>query len=198
MVHVRPRVVQVLSTVLICLKLRMPKMPVIRHYSQSLRLYLIRSPLWVRKSGQLQCLPTSLYRPPHSTCQVNRSPITDYSLKDDEKNVCFQSKPRMARVAHIHISWLQGSSINDVTALGGRGCHEFCDNSTKALVMKFVTKRGGGVNNNPNLRKVIYGRPHRGSNIEYRCSKYMQRLIPVLAGCLKAEGLPRCLQRLTC
>ncbi len=53
----------------------------------------------------------------------------------------------------------KGSSINDVTALGGRECQGFCDNSTKPLVMKSVTMGGGGVKNDPNLRDVIYGRP---------------------------------------
>jgi hypothetical protein len=53
----------------------------------------------------------------------------------------------------------QGSSINDVTALGGRGCQGFCDNSTKALFMKCVTMGEGSVRNNPNLRDVIYGWP---------------------------------------
>jgi hypothetical protein len=44
-----------------------------------------------------------------------------------------------------------GSSINDVTALGGRG---FCDDSTKALVMKSVAM-GEGMS-----KIIIYGRPH--------------------------------------
>jgi hypothetical protein len=40
----------------------------------------------------------------------------------------------------------KGSSINDVTVLGGRRYQGFCDNSTKALVMKSVTMgRGPGV-----------------------------------------------------
>ena len=37
----------------------------------------------------------------------------------------------------------KGSSINDVTVLGGGG-RGFCDNSTKALVIKPVTMGGGG------------------------------------------------------
>jgi hypothetical protein len=52
-----------------------------------------------------------------------------------------------------------GSSINDVTALGGRGYQGFCDDSTKALVMKSVTMGEGGVKNDLILRDVIYGRP---------------------------------------
>ena len=39
---------------------------------------------------------------------------------------------------------------------GGQG---FCDNRTKALVIKRVTMRGGGVKKCPNLCDVIYGRP---------------------------------------
>jgi hypothetical protein len=36
-----------------------------------------------------------------------------------------------------------GSSINDVTVLGGRGYQGFCDNSTKASVIKSVTMGEG-------------------------------------------------------
>ncbi len=56
---------------------------------------------------------------------------------------------------------LRGSSINDVTALGGREYLGFCEDSTKALVIKSVTKGGGGVKNYQILREVIYGRPHQ-------------------------------------
>jgi hypothetical protein len=35
----------------------------------------------------------------------------------------------------------------------------FCDNSTKASLIKSVTKGGGGVKKCPKLRNVIYGRP---------------------------------------
>ncbi len=52
-----------------------------------------------------------------------------------------------------------GPSINDVTALGGRGYQEFCDNSTKALLIKSVTMGEGGVKNYEKLRDVNYGRP---------------------------------------
>ena len=52
---------------------------------------------------------------------------------------------------------LQGSSINDVTAQGGRGYQGFCDNSTKVLLLKSVTMAGGGVKIYPKLRDVIYG-----------------------------------------
>ncbi len=52
-----------------------------------------------------------------------------------------------------------GPSINDVTALGGRGYKGFCDNSTKALVLKSVTMGGASVINYQKLRDVIYGRP---------------------------------------
>jgi hypothetical protein len=46
--------------------------------------------------------------------------------------------------------------MSGATALVGRGCQGFCDNSTSALVMKSLTMGGGGVKN-PNLRDVIYG-----------------------------------------
>jgi hypothetical protein len=55
-----------------------------------------------------------------------------------------------------------GPSINDVTALGGapgRGYQGFCDNSTKALLIKSMTMGRGGVKNYQKLRDVIYGRP---------------------------------------
>jgi hypothetical protein len=55
----------------------------------------------------------------------------------------------------------KGSSINDVTVLGGRGYQGFCDDSTKALVLKSVTIGGGGVKNYQKIRDVIYGRPLR-------------------------------------
>jgi hypothetical protein len=54
---------------------------------------------------------------------------------------------------------LKGSSINDVTVVGGRGYQGFCDNSTKASVIKSVTIGEAGVINVPKLRGVIYGRP---------------------------------------
>ncbi len=54
---------------------------------------------------------------------------------------------------------LKGPSINDVTALGGRGYQGFCDNSTYAFVLKSVTMGGGGVKNYLKQRDVIYGRP---------------------------------------
>ena len=50
-----------------------------------------------------------------------------------------------------------GPSINDVTALGGRGYQRSCDNSTKALVVKSVMIGGGGVQNYLKLRDVIGG-----------------------------------------
>ena len=56
--------------------------------------------------------------------------------------------------------FFKGSSINDVTVLGGGG-QGFCDNSSKSLVIKRVTIGGGGVRNCPKLRDVIYGRPLR-------------------------------------
>ncbi len=43
----------------------------------------------------------------------------------------------------------KGSSINDVTFLGGGG-QGFCDNSTKASVTKSVTMGGGG----PKMSKI--------------------------------------------
>ncbi len=51
----------------------------------------------------------------------------------------------------------EGPSINDVTALGGRGYQGFCDNSNKALLLNSVTMGGGGVENHRKLRDVIYG-----------------------------------------
>ncbi len=53
----------------------------------------------------------------------------------------------------------KGSSINDDMAGGGRGYQWFCDDITKALVMKSVTMGGGGVKKYQILRDVIYGRP---------------------------------------
>jgi hypothetical protein len=41
-----------------------------------------------------------------------------------------------------------------------RGYQGFCDNSTKALLIKSVTMGGGGVKNYQKLRDVIYERPH--------------------------------------
>ena len=52
----------------------------------------------------------------------------------------------------------KGSSINDVTVLGGGG-QGFFDDSTKALVTKRLTMGGEGVKNCQKLRDVIYGRP---------------------------------------
>ncbi len=53
----------------------------------------------------------------------------------------------------------KGPTINDVTAIGGRGYQGFWDNSTKALLIKSVTIGGGGVKNYQKLRDVIYERP---------------------------------------
>ena len=53
----------------------------------------------------------------------------------------------------------KGSSINDVTVLGGRGYQGFCDNSIKALFQKRLTMGGGGVKNYSKLRDVINGWP---------------------------------------
>jgi hypothetical protein len=52
-----------------------------------------------------------------------------------------------------------GSSINDVTALWGRGYQGFCDDNIKALIIKRVTMVGGCVKNYQILRDVINGRP---------------------------------------
>jgi hypothetical protein len=52
----------------------------------------------------------------------------------------------------------KGQSINDVTALEGRGYQGFCDNSTNALLLNSLTMGGGGVKNYQKLRDVIYGR----------------------------------------
>ncbi len=48
-----------------------------------------------------------------------------------------------------------GSSKNDLTALGG-GSQGFCDDTTKALVIKTVTMGEGDVKNYQILRDVIY------------------------------------------
>jgi hypothetical protein len=53
----------------------------------------------------------------------------------------------------------RGPSINDVTALGGRGYQGFCDNSTKNLINKKREDGGRGVKNYQKLRDVIYGQP---------------------------------------
>ncbi len=41
----------------------------------------------------------------------------------------------------------KGSSVNDVTVVMGRGYQGFCDNNTKASVIKSVTIGGGEVKN---------------------------------------------------
>ena len=51
-----------------------------------------------------------------------------------------------------------GSSINDVTVIGGGG-QVFCDDSTNALLIRRVTMGGRSVKNCPKLRDVIHGRP---------------------------------------
>ncbi len=47
------------------------------------------------------------------------------------------------------ISFPKGSSINDITVLGGGG-QRFCDNSTKVSVIKSVTMGGEGSKNDRN------------------------------------------------
>jgi hypothetical protein len=55
----------------------------------------------------------------------------------------------------------KGLPINDVTVVGGGG-KRFCDNSTKASVIKKMRDDGGmGDQNCPKLSDVIYGRPLR-------------------------------------
>ena len=49
-----------------------------------------------------------------------------------------------------------GSSINDATVLGGRD-RGFCDDTTKALVIKSVTMEGECAKTCPKLCDVIYG-----------------------------------------
>ena len=61
----------------------------------------------------------------------------------------------------------EGSYINDVTVSGEEG-QGFCDDTTKALVIKSVMRGGdgqGGVKNYPKWRDVIYGRPRSVSAI---------------------------------
>jgi hypothetical protein len=41
----------------------------------------------------------------------------------------------------------------------GRGYQGFCDNSTKALLLKSATMGEGGIKNYQKLHDVIYGRP---------------------------------------
>ena len=48
---------------------------------------------------------------------------------------------------HLNLILPKGSSINDVTALGGRSYQGFCDDSTKALVIKYVTMGLGQIEN---------------------------------------------------
>ncbi len=55
-------------------------------------------------------------------------------------------------LAHPYRPW--EPSINDVTALGERGYQRFCDDSTKALLLKSVTK-GGGVNVSKNIKYCV-------------------------------------------
>jgi hypothetical protein len=61
------------------------------------------------------------------------------------------------RVAKNRLQFSNGSSINDVSALGGRGCQGFIDNSTMALVIKKLDNGEKDFENNPNMRDVIYG-----------------------------------------
>ncbi len=55
--------------------------------------------------------------------------------------------------SQIHV---KGTSLNDVTALEGRGYQGFCDYSNEALILKGVTI---GCQKDQKLRDVIYGRP---------------------------------------
>jgi hypothetical protein len=55
---------------------------------------------------------------------------------------CEQVKQNLNVNAKISFS-TQGPSINDVTARQGRGYQGFCDNSTKALLLKSVTMGEG-------------------------------------------------------
>ena len=51
-----------------------------------------------------------------------------------------------------------GSSIHDVTFLGGgRGCQGFCDDSSKALILKSVTMGGVDVENSQILGYINHG-----------------------------------------
>ncbi len=55
---------------------------------------------------------------------------------------CFEVFP----YPQVEYFFHSGSSINDVTVLGGHG---FCDNSTKVSVIKSVNMRGGGQKMSP-------------------------------------------------
>ncbi len=69
----------------------------------------------------------------------------------------------------------KGSSINNVTVVGGRG-QEFCDNSTKASVIKSLTIGGRGVKNVQNCATSFKDDPKVGNplisyNIDSWCRK---------------------------
>jgi len=95
------------------------------------------------------------------TFDEEKHPINLLSLRFDKqtknslKSTTNSARNQLERA--MRVNSVKGSSINDVTALGGRWSQGFCDNRTKALVIKFVVC----VKNNPNLRDVIYGRPLR-------------------------------------
>ncbi len=50
----------------------------------------------------------------------------------------------------------------------GSGYQGFCDNSTKALLLKSVKMGGGGVKSYQKLCDVIYGQPPRAGSIYCR------------------------------
>ena len=78
-------------------------------------------------------------------------------IKQLEKGCSKKGVPLHLNCSLLTLKFIWGSSTNDVTVLGGRGYQGFCDNSTKAIVLKRVTMGGGGVKNYPKLRDVIYG-----------------------------------------
>jgi hypothetical protein len=74
---------------------------------------------------------------------------------------------KMNFLADHHTPW--GSSFNYVKGLG---VSRICDNNNKSSAIKSVIIGGRGVNNNPNLRDVIYGRPHITYLVSYNSLSY--------------------------
>ena len=78
-----------------------------------------------------------------------------------------------------NINIVEGPSINH--GLRVRGNQGFCDNSTKALVLKSVTIGLGYVKNHQKMRDVIYGRP-LSSNERISVFTWMFSSKPLKAG----------------
>ena len=66
----------------------------------------------------------------------------------------------MLNTLALHLELLSyGSSIYDVTAVKGGGGQRFCDDSTKALVIKIIK-------NYPKLHDIIFGRTHNRLDVD--------------------------------